>query len=326
MAGAVKDTEILNAEVLRDYPGESRYLVGVSGGRDSVALFHALLARGYRKLIVCHLNHRLRGRSSEADARFVASLAKKNNLPFELGSVDVTRRAEAEKRSIETAAREARYAFFAQIARRRHCAQIFLAHHADDLVETFLINLFRGAANEGLRSIRPITKREGLTVVRPMLGTWREEIDSYITRHRLKFRDDASNRSLKPTRNRFRHRIIPFLEKEFGRGIRKSIWRAASIAADEEEWLRSLLPETSRELSVAELAGRPIAWQRRIIREWLRKENVSNIDFESIERVRSLLDTAGSVAKTNLPGDRHARRRAKKIFLEGPDSSRVAAR
>ncbi|MDQ6912405.1 MAG: tRNA lysidine(34) synthetase TilS [Verrucomicrobiota bacterium] len=325
MAGTVKDTEILNQEVLSDFPAANRYLVGVSGGRDSVALLHALLSRGYRKLIVCHLNHRLRGRSSEADARFVASLAKKNELGFELGSVDVAKRAEAEKQSIETAAREERYAFFARVARRRRCSHVFLAHHADDLVETFLLNLFRGAANEGLGSIRPVSKRENLTVVRPMLGTWREEIDSYIRKHRLKFREDASNRSLKSTRNRFRHRIIPLLEKEFGRGIRKSIWRAASIAADEEEWLRSLLPEISRELSVTELAGRPIAWQRRIIRQWLRNEKVSNIDFESIERVRALLDTDG-VAKTNLPGDRHARRRAKKIFLEASESSRVAAR
>ncbi|MDQ2919255.1 MAG: tRNA lysidine(34) synthetase TilS [Verrucomicrobiota bacterium] len=317
MAAVTKDTEILDQQTLRNFPPGRRYLIGVSGGRDSVALLHALLACSYRKLVVCHLNHRLRGRSSEVDARFVATLAEKNGLRFELGSVDVAKCARTEKRSIETAAREARYTFFVQVARKRRCPQIFLAHHADDLVETFLMNLFRGAANEGLRSIRPITTRAGLTIVRPLLGTWRAEIDSYIKNQRLKFRDDASNRSLQPTRNRFRHRIIPFLEKEFGRGVRKSIWRAAAIAADEEEWLGSLLPEISSELSVTELVCQPVAWQRRVIRQWLRKEKVSNLDFELIERVRALLDTNSGVAKTNLPGDRHARRRAKKIFLEG---------
>jgi tRNA(Ile)-lysidine synthase len=324
MATVTKDRKILSEEVLRNFPVDKLYLIGVSGGRDSAALLHALRASGYDKLVVCHLNHRLRGRSSNADARFVARLAERHDLAFELGSTDVTKRAEGAKQSIETAARAARYDFFAQVARRRRCAQVLLGHHADDLVETFLMNLFRGAANEGLRSIQPISvhkvKATKLTVIRPMLGTWRKEIDDYIATHQLKFRDDSTNKNLKPTRNRFRHRIIPFLEKEFGRGIRQSIWRAATIAADEEEWLASLIPTTSqtRELSVTEARSQPVALQRRIVRGWLRAQKVRNLDFELIERVRALLDPKSGVAKTNLPGDRHARRREKKIFLEGP--------
>ncbi len=317
MAGTVKDREILNEEVLSDFPAANGYLIGVSGGRDSVALLHALLARGYRKLIVCHLNHRLRGRSSDADARFVASLAEKNELSFELASVEVAQRAQAEKQSIETAAREERYAFFARVARRRRCSQIFLGHHADDLVETFLINLFRGAASDGLASIRPVTKREDLTIVRPMLGTWREEIDNYITRHRLKFREDPSNRSLQPTRNRFRHRIIPFLEKEFGRGIRKSIWRAAAVAGDENAFLEdSLSLRGDAKLRVKDLEKLPVALQRRAIRRWLRHHAVTNVGFELIESVRGLLQTKIGPAKINLPNDRHARRKAGELFIE----------
>src|SRR5947207_1733236 len=142
----------LNASprLIRDFPPDARYLIGVSGGRDSVALLHWLINLGYNKLIVCHLNHQLRGQSSDADARFVEKLAAKYQADFELASADVRALAKKKKMSIETAARDARYAFFAKAVQRHRCHTIFLAHHADDLVETFLFNLIRGAGLTGL--------------------------------------------------------------------------------------------------------------------------------------------------------------------------------
>src|SRR2546428_5388179 len=164
----------IQTSFLRSFPPEARYLVGVSGGRDSVALLHSLVERGYEQLIVCHLNHQLRGRSSDADARFVEKLAAKYNVDFELGSAHVSALAAKSKISIETAARIARYSFFAKVASRRRCKTILLAHHADDLVETFLINLFRGAGLSGLGAMREVSMRRvdhvDLTIVRPLLG------------------------------------------------------------------------------------------------------------------------------------------------------------
>ena len=139
----------IKTKLFRGFPPDARYLIAVSGGRDSVALLHWLGRLGYERLVVCHLNHRLRGRSSDADARFVKKLVARYNqglawrIQFELASANVRALAKKQKISIETAAREARYAFFAETARRRNCTTIFVAHHADDLVETFLINLFR---------------------------------------------------------------------------------------------------------------------------------------------------------------------------------------
>ena len=115
----------------------------MSGGRDSVALLHWLIDCGYKKLIICHLNHQLRGRSSDADARFVEKLAEKYNVDLATESANVCALAAKKKLSIEAAAREARYKFFARVAKRKKCRTIFLGHHADDVVETFLINLFR---------------------------------------------------------------------------------------------------------------------------------------------------------------------------------------
>jgi tRNA(Ile)-lysidine synthase len=313
--------QIQNKNFLRGFPPDGRYLIGVSGGRDSVALLHWLHERGYQKLIVCHLNHQLRGRSSEADARLVKKLAADYGVEIEMESANVRALAAKEKNSTETAAREARYRFFAQVAKSRRCRAIFLAHHADDLVETFLINLFRGSGATGLGGIREVSKRRiedvDLTIVRPLLGMWRSEIDDYIRKHRLKFREDASNKDLAPLRNRIRRRIIPYLEKNLGRNIRQSIWRAATIATEEENWIEDQLPNAADvDLSVAKLRDLPIALQRREILKWLRTRKITNVGFDVVENVRSLLNHDAPVAKVNLPQDRHVRRRAGQIFIE----------
>jgi tRNA(Ile)-lysidine synthase len=332
-----------DSRVTREFPPNARYLVGVSGGRDSVALLQWLISLGYDRLVVCHLNHRLRGRSSDADARFVKKLVERCNrqgrlprrrtrqrgtqhttdagIEFELGSANIRALGKKQKMSIERASREARYAFFAEIARRRNCRTIFVAHHADDLVETFLINLFRGAGNAGLRAIQQISTRRinalDLTIVRPFLGVWRKEIDGYVSEHGLKFREDITNKNLTPLRNRIRHRIIPYLERMVGRNIRQNIWRTATIAADEEKWIETELNDSIHaEFSVLKLRAIPVALQRRAILKWLRSQNVSDIGFDAIERVRSLADRETRIAKVNLPQNRHARRRAGKIFLE----------
>ena len=307
--------------LFRSFSPDARYLIGVSGGRDSVALLRWLVDLGYRKLIVCHFDHHLRGRSSQADARFVKKLAAKYRVDFQIGSANVRALAKKKRMSIETAAREARYSFFAKIARRRRCRTIFLAHHADDLVETFLLNLLRGAGITGLAAMREVSTRRidkfDLVVVRPFLGVWRKEIDIYLREQRLKFREDASNKNLNPLRNRVRHRVIPYLEKMLGRNIRQNIWRTAVIAAEEENWIENQLPDSSEvELPVAKLRDTPVALQRRRILKWLRAQSVADVGFDLIERVRSLAERDARIAKVNLPQDRHARRRAGKIFIE----------
>lgn len=305
---------------LRECASENRYLVGVSGGRDSMALLHWLGAQGFRKLIVCHLDHQLRGRAARADARFVQKAAEANGLQVEIGSADVRALAAKTKQSIEAAARAARYEFFAAVARRRRCRTIFLGHHADDLVETFLINLFRGAGTQGLRSMRPISShlinKVELTIIRPLLAVTRTEIDAYIATHALRFREDASNQALTPLRNRLRHRILPMIEQEIGREIRAPIRRAAAIAAEEDAMLDEMLPPITSRLQVKQVRALPLPLQRRLLAKWLRSNAVSDVGFVAIEEVRSLLNPDGQPAKVNLPGDRHARRRGDELFIE----------
>ena len=307
--------------LLSQSPPDTRYLIGVSGGRDSVALLHWLANLGYKELTVCHLNHQLRGRSSAADACFVEELAARYGVDFELGSANVPAIAKKKKNSIETAAREARYSFFAKTAKRRSCHTIFLGHHADDLVETFLLNLIRGAGLTGLAAMRDVSTRHldgiDLTIVRPLLSVWRSDIDRYVQEYHLRFREDATNKNLAATRNRIRNRVIPYLEKTLGRNLRQNIWRTAMIAAEEEKLLDTEVPDsTNAHFSVPRLRALPIALQRRVILKWLRAQNISDIGFDVIERIRCLADREAPMAKVNLPKDRHVRRRAGRIFVE----------
>lgn len=302
-------------------PPDARCLIGVSGGRDSVALLHLLLGAGFGKMVVCHLDHALRAESAE-DARFVGALAQRLGLKAVIARENVAARAKRKGQSLETAAREARYAFFARVARAEKCPRLFLAHHADDQVETLLFNLFRGSAAAGLAGMRPLTTRTvgGVTlqIARPLLGVWREEIDACIAEHRLAFREDASNSDPRHTRNRLRHEIIPAIEQAFGRDIRRAVWRAAEILRDEDDLLASqpALRDLPERLATAALLGLPVALQRRVIHAWLRAQGVGGVGFEEVESVRGLL--AGRRAKVNLPGGLHARRRARQLFLEGP--------
>lgn len=302
-----------------DFSPEERCLIGVSGGRDSIALLHQLQVAGFRKLIVCHLDHALRAGSDE-DGRFVEKMAAKLGFEFASQREDVTKLAKQRKKSLETAAREARYSFFAHIAREHDCPRLFLAHHADDQVETLLFNLFRGAGANGLAGMSPLSIRKvdgiSLQISRPLLGTWREEIDAYIEQHQLAFIEDVSNTDRKFTRNRLRHEIVPALEKAFGREIRRAIWRSAEILRAEDELLADLLGETPPELNVPALVAEPVAVQRRRLRVWLQLHSVPDVGFVEVEAVRKLLN--GGTAKANLPGGWHARRRAKRLFLEPP--------
>jgi tRNA(Ile)-lysidine synthase len=308
---------------LHQFLPERRFLIGVSGGRDSIALLHILHSLGYAKLIVCHLNHQLRGRASAADARFVERTARALGLDCEIGMTDISALANQSKLSIETAGRTARYAFFVSVARRQRCRTVFLAHHADDLVETALLNLFRGASPSGVGALRSVSAhwigRTQLTIVRPLLHVWRRQINDYVRTQHLKFREDASNAQLNRTRNRIRHRILPYIEKQLGRDVRPTIWRTARIWTEENELLESLLESNkliAPEIEIGALRELPLALQRRAIFRWLRARNLTEIGFEVTESVRGLTEPQAEVAKVNLPGGRYVRRRSGKLFIQ----------
>ncbi len=282
-----------------------------------MALLHGLHAWRAQNLVVCHLNHGLRGPSSRADARLVERTAAKLGYVFELGEADVTGHASSQQISLESAAREMRHAFFQSCARTHRCRTVFLAHHADDQVETCLFNFLRGAGAAGLAGMKPHAVVEGLTLLRPLLGTSRVEISSYIQEQKIAFREDKSNESRAHTRNRLRHDVIPAIEKSFGPSFRNAVLRTAEILREEESWMAGQVPEPEETLSCKVLRDLPLALRRRMVLAWLRTF-LPEAGFAETERVLSLLEIESGPAKINLPGNRHARRRTGKIFLESP--------
>lgn len=273
-----------------------------------MALLQWLLDGGCRQLVVCHLDHGIRP-TSAADAAFVKAHAHILRLP------EFVEREEVTGASLEAAAREARYNFFARAARAYGCEKVILAHHADDQVETFLFNLLRGGPSAMKRSSTRTIDGTPLTILRPLLGVWREEIDAYIAQNRVPFCEDESNADTRFTRNRLRHESIPALSVAMGRDVRRAIWRAAEILSAEDEFVagQPSLANPPAQLDVAALRSLPLALQRRLVHGWLASRGVGSVGFDEVEAVLSLL--ASRVAKVNLPGNLCARRRAKRIFI-----------
>lgn len=296
------------------------YLVGVSGGRDSMVLIDMLTKAGFRQLAICHLNHGLRGRSSAADAGFVRGFAKKAGIPFYSAKADTRRFARDRGLSLETAARELRYSFFSECARKAKCRRLILAHHAGDQAETVLFHFMRGSGAQGLGGMRPVSSRQThgarLCIFRPLLDMPRADIETYSVENRIRWREDLSNQSPDFTRNRIRHEVLPLLNAVAGRDCLAPILRAAMIFQAEEDWMASLTPAVNQRLHCAKLAGYPLALQRRIVRRWLLEQHVPEPGFDDVEAVLSLLDAAKGPSKINLPAGMHARRRQGEIFLE----------
>jgi tRNA(Ile)-lysidine synthase TilS/MesJ len=215
----------------------------------------------------------------------------------------------------EADARAARYAFFAKTARRLGLPHLVLAHHADDQVETFLMQLLRGSGAAG-RGMDFLSEREGLILHRPWLGLWKKEIVAYARRHKLTWCEDATNADTKYRRNLIRRRVLPYLQKQVGKSVRENLFRAAEIARAEGEWLDALCAGAKDpELSVQALRAVSLAQQRRTLLRWLQGRGVQDISFADVEAVRALLEKT-IPAKINLSGGRFARRRSGKIFVE----------
>ncbi|MEI8311977.1 MAG: tRNA lysidine(34) synthetase TilS [Verrucomicrobiota bacterium] len=302
------------ATALARHPRGRIYLVGVSGGRDSMALLHALKRLGFQKVIACHLDHGLRGKLSRADAKFVSRQAALMGFEAETARARTKEFAKASGRSIETAARDLRRAFFLECSKRRRCRRLVLAHHADDQVETCLFNFLRGSGAAGLAGMRPESTQNGLRIIRPMLEIPRDEIDRFVAANKIPFREDHTNAETAHTRNRIRNLVIPAITQAFGGTFRPAVLRASQIFRQEDEWMESQTPEVSEKLTCAALRAMPDALRHRAVLRWLRRSGVPEPGFSETRRVLSLLDTTGP-AKVSLPGNRHARRRAGEIFL-----------
>lgn len=193
-------------------------IVGVSGGTDSVALLHILVSLGY-DCIIAHCNFHLRTDESNRDEDFVRNLSKEMKLPYYHVDFDTIKHSEEHGISIEMAARDLRYNWFYELLSMLQAQAIAVAHHADDSIETMLMNLVRGTGLRGLTGIPPKNKK----VVRPLLCTTRLELEAYLIQHDLEHVEDSTNASVDYQRNKFRNEVLPLLE-EINPAVRQTLY------------------------------------------------------------------------------------------------------
>jgi tRNA(Ile)-lysidine synthase len=290
--------------------------VAVSGGADSVALLlilGAIAARArWRVAGVIHVNHGLRGVESDEDEAFVRALARRLSLPCEVAHVDVRARARDRHQSIEAAARDLRYAAFADAASALGATLVATGHTRDDQAETVLLRLLRGAGSRGLGGIRPKRGR----YVRPLIDCRRGDLRAFLAAAGEPFREDASNADLAIARNRVRHALLPILDRDWPGAIR-ALARAAELAADDERVLArmakemapalSLSPASGVQLDVRGLVPLPAAIARRIVRDAIEAAG-GTASLRDVDAVRRLARAPRPDGRLDLGGFEVSRR------------------
>jgi tRNA(Ile)-lysidine synthase len=330
-------------EKIRKYIGEQHLLnpgervaVACSGGADSVALLHILVELRETLgivLSVAHFHHQIRGAEADMDNKFVEELAASFQLEFHSGSGNVPEHAAESKISIETAARELRHQWFAELIKQGKTDKIATAHTLDDQAETVLMRILRGTGARGLAGIAPAQKAKHL--VRPLLTTSRPEVEAYLKAKGQCWREDSSNLDLGHTRNRIRHTLLPLLERDFNPAIRQTLADLAELAhAEDDYWtneLASLLPRLVHEgkpsrsgrslsgesqgvlaLDLSALRVLPLAIRRQVMHGTAHRLGVS-LEFKHIQQLTALAEQGKPGAKLVLPDGLMANRTVREI-------------
>ena len=299
-------------------------LVAVSGGADSVCLLLALKELGYGVRAV-HVEHGIRGQESLEDCAFVQELCRKEEVPLEVHRIDAPALGAGSGRSVEEAARDARYRILMEAARRLEIRAVATAHHMDDQAETVLWNLMRGSSLAGLGGILPVREAaympgtevkqaayspaavdlpaHEVRIIRPLLETGRDEIERWLTERGQSWREDRTNKDTEITRNAIRLQILPQMEK-LNAGARRHIAMAAQDLAQARDYLEEVTLNAYRYavrdegssgellIDLRELASQPELIRRRILHRALGQAEGGLRDITR-EHVESLMRLAG---------------------------------
>lgn len=337
------------------HPGE-RVVVAVSGGADSVGLLRLLLdLRGEMGLVisVAHFHHGIRGADADADAEFVADLARSCDFEFHFGRGDARQASRENNVSLEAAGRALRQEFFAELLQRGKANVIATAHTLDDQAETVLMKLLRGAGSRGLAGIFPEQKLKTGRIIRPLLEVRREQIRDYLRELDQIWREDQSNSDESFLRNRVRSRVLPMLREQINPAADRALAHAAEIArADEEYWdeqVKRLLPlvalhgEPTRgggrakvanpragahrftsdqgiSFDIEKLKQFPLALQRRLLRSAAEQTGCA-LDFEHLQAILDLCahHSPARNGTIELANKWRARRLFREVRLERDD-------
>ncbi len=300
-------------------------LIGVSGGADSTALTLLLtkIQKKYRlRLAVAYLNHGLFPKQAAQHERFVKKLCGNLGLEFYSKKANVKKMARVGKRSLEEAGRDARYAFFQEIAAKHHWNKIATAHTLDDQAETILMRILRGTGLRGLTGIPSKRDTEsGIPVIRPLLGISKKEIVLFLKKAKTPYCQDASNESLDFTRNKLRKNFIPSLEKAFNPKLKESLASLGQLGDGYRRYLdtevarsfqKALLssPASSTKLRVLTLTGLPEATLSEVLlcAANRRRGRNSGLGFNHVASIIDILRSDENALEISLPGGLRVRK------------------
>ena len=306
-------------------------VVAVSGGPDSVALLTLLAwhrdAQGW-KIHAAHYNHRVRGRASDRDEAFVSRLCRDLKIPLKTGHRRLSKHSEppAKARAAslsEERLRDMRIRFLMRAARSLRATHVALGHQRNDVAETFLMRLLRGAGADGLAVLPPLASREELFWVRPLLPFPRAEVEAWLRLRKIPWREDLTNRRVDKFRNRIRHELLPLLARRYNPRIVEELARAAEILREENNYMESRAARavSEKKISLTRLRRAPLALRRRMVRRAIAeaKGDLRRITFAHVESILKLLESG---REAHLPDWLTVSRNGRSLHFRSHDVSR----
>lgn len=297
-------------QALAGMPGNTPVLLALSGGADSRALLHLLVAQRREcdfPLLLAHVDHGIRGSEAARDREFCRDLARHYGLELRVLEADVPALAEEHGRGLEEEAREVRYAFFAELMEECNIPLLATAHHGDDHLETVLFHLSRGSGLKGLCGIAPLRPFGKGFLTRPLLGFSRGEILAYCEEQGLEFVTDSTNGDLTYARNRIRTEVIPVMEELFSHP-QERVWQMSCGLREDEDYLEGVAAECAKpytdatRMPVSEASQWHPAIRKRVWMRWIPKHTGFEIGARALEQLNRAVEENSTDARVALCG------------------------
>lgn len=284
-------------------------LLGLSGGADSMALFHLLLEYSY-PIEVAHIDHGWR-KESAGEAEYLAALCQRAGVMFHLKKL-----SERPEANLEEKAREARLAFFKEVIETAHLHGVFLAHHADDQAETVLKRVLEGASLPKLKGLVPQAKIDGIAILRPFLGVDKKTIVKWLEKRKIDYFNDSTNHDPRFLRSRLRDEMIPALAASFGKEVSSNLCRLGEAAAELGEFLEALVApyrETEQTLDFNKIDSAPPFLWKFLIRDFCARSHI-HLNHAILDSILFHLKE-GSCHKVFTAGDYRLEAHQKKLSI-----------
>lgn len=276
-----------------------KVVIGVSGGPDSITLFHILnkISKNLNfEIVVAHINHGIREEATE-DEQYVENWCKKFDVPFFALHVNVEKMAMEQKIGTEEMGRKVRYEFFEKIAQETNSNKIAIAHNKNDNCETIIMNIMRGSGSKGLCGIN---SKQG-KYIRPLIEISREEIEEYCENENLEPRIDKTNFENIYTRNKIRNIVIPYVKKEFNPNIIETLSRLSEIMQEQESYIEEETKKQFKNILINEIKSKENEYNTIVLD--LKKFNQLPTIIEKkilLEAIQKLFGTKKRIEKIHL--------------------------